>query len=441
MAAHVYWRLKFIESAGSGTSQITEIENHIAVAGANITPVTIAALTITNRAENTLGASALTLIQNGNVDDNSIGITLPFSIRFLGKDYTQVFVGSNSYLTFGVGSNLFSGISASNPPIPAIQISARDNSYQRVYAGSENAGATFRIRYEGTNAGSGTVGSPTMVWEITFTASTPTQILVDIGSNNASAVGSSLITDGFNSKGIYANGVLNTGYTLVSNTANIQSNILEIGSDPTNAFDGSLSTFWQQSSDMRGVIIQWQFATAQDVVEHTIAMHTPVPAKTPKGWVIQSSDDNIVWRIEAVISQQISWTASEKRTFTHANYLLSTVNPTMPNILLANTVAVSASSVFCPLQGKAFTNTKGYTGAKKVITGTVVLNGVAIARTVRAYNRLSGGILGETISDPSTGYFSVDTYGYGDNCYVITLHDTTLLQDYNALIYDLVIPV
>jgi hypothetical protein len=47
-----------------------------------------------------------------------------------------VYVGSNFYTTFGAGSNVYSGIGASNPPLPAIHIGAADRSYKAVYAGA-----------------------------------------------------------------------------------------------------------------------------------------------------------------------------------------------------------------------------------------------------------------------------------------------------------------
>jgi hypothetical protein len=76
-------------------------------------------------------------------------------------------VGSNTYLTFGSGSNNFSSLSASNPALNKIHLGAADNSYQRVATISSGTDYT-RIRYEGTASTSGTAGSPNIVYEATF---------------------------------------------------------------------------------------------------------------------------------------------------------------------------------------------------------------------------------------------------------------------------------
>jgi len=43
-----------------------------------------------------------------------------------------------------------------------------ENSLQRIYFGSEENDTQFRIRYEGTNASSGILGEPNIVWELTY---------------------------------------------------------------------------------------------------------------------------------------------------------------------------------------------------------------------------------------------------------------------------------
>ena len=62
---------------------------------------------------------------------------------------------------------MYSGLSASVPGIPGVHMCAADNSYQRVYYKLDDAN-TMRIRYEGNNSTSGTVGSPTIVYEAVF---------------------------------------------------------------------------------------------------------------------------------------------------------------------------------------------------------------------------------------------------------------------------------
>lgn len=115
-------------------------------------------------------AGGWTGIQNTSADDAFLTINLPFTFYIAGTGYTTTFMGSNSYITFGTGSNDYGNpnpLSATVPPYPKFHFGSADNSYQRVsrYA----LGTDYqRIRYEGTAATSGTVGSPNIVLEITL---------------------------------------------------------------------------------------------------------------------------------------------------------------------------------------------------------------------------------------------------------------------------------
>jgi hypothetical protein len=116
--------------------------------------------------------SGWTGLQNSSSDDANISVTIPtFTIN--STNYTTVFVGSNTYLTFGSGSTAYSSLSATNPPFNKIHIGAADNSYQRVSTISSGTNYT-RIRYEGNASTSGTVGSPGIVYEATFFNKTST---------------------------------------------------------------------------------------------------------------------------------------------------------------------------------------------------------------------------------------------------------------------------
>jgi hypothetical protein len=109
-------------------------------------------------------------IQNVTVDDSFLTINLPFTFYIAGSGYTQTFMGSNTYLTFSAGASEYGqlgALGAARPPVPKFHFGAADNSYQRVSIFS--SGTDYqRIRYEGTAATSGTVGSPNIVLEITL---------------------------------------------------------------------------------------------------------------------------------------------------------------------------------------------------------------------------------------------------------------------------------
>ena len=130
-------------------------------------------------------ASPSPLTFTGGSDDGYWTVPIPFDISFLNTTYNTVYVGTNSYLTFGAGSTVYSGLSASNPPYPKIMISAADNSAQALYYITDGTTPTrtFRMRLEGTNSASGVFGSPTMVTEFTFYESNPSQIDIQTGVN------------------------------------------------------------------------------------------------------------------------------------------------------------------------------------------------------------------------------------------------------------------
>lgn len=184
----------------------------------------------TNITNTLYGTGGLTQIVASSEDDTNVQITAPFTVWFDGSSYSSVFVGSNSYITFGGGSNAYS-VGPSNPPLPAIMIGAADNSYQRVYYGTIDGGATFIIRFEGTSATNGTPGSPNMVWEVRFNNSNQ-NIDVHVGVNNRGIAVSGLKTS--NAWIIQPSGFGNANtsfrFTRTTSISNISLRGLEIGS-------------------------------------------------------------------------------------------------------------------------------------------------------------------------------------------------------------------
>jgi hypothetical protein len=115
--------------------------------------------------------SGWTGLVNFSVDDGFATVPLAFSTWTINSTaYSTAYVGSNTYITFGSGSTVYSGISASNPSLNKFNLGASDNSYQRVQYFSNTTGGQgyTRIRYEGNGSTSGTVGSPGIVYECTF---------------------------------------------------------------------------------------------------------------------------------------------------------------------------------------------------------------------------------------------------------------------------------
>jgi hypothetical protein len=105
--------------------------------------------------------------QNASADDAFRPYTTPFSINVNNTSYSTHNIGSNTYITWGAGSTVFSNISASVPANNKLHMGAADNSYQRVSTFTSGTAYT-RMRYEGNGSTSGTLGSPGIVLEVTI---------------------------------------------------------------------------------------------------------------------------------------------------------------------------------------------------------------------------------------------------------------------------------
>jgi hypothetical protein len=114
------------------------------------------------------GTSGLNLVYNGNDDDNSYTVNLPWAINFLGTNYNSVYVGTNGYITFSSPNSTYGGFSASNPAGPHISIYPADRRLYKLYYAQLDAGtaqARFVIRAEGVDYSNAAV---TYVWEVHF---------------------------------------------------------------------------------------------------------------------------------------------------------------------------------------------------------------------------------------------------------------------------------
>lgn len=152
-----------------------------------------ATATVNTQTSTILGPASLTAsttLSSGTNDDGFWNVALPWPIDFLGTSYTNIFVGTNSYITFGSGATVYSGLGASTPNLPKIMIWAADRSGQRIYSGIEGTvpNRTFRIRFEGSTGTSGTIGSPTHGYEATFYEATPSRIDINMFAGSLTGV-------------------------------------------------------------------------------------------------------------------------------------------------------------------------------------------------------------------------------------------------------------
>ena len=141
----------------------------------------------------------------GNVDDGFYIVPVGWNVNYLGSLYNTIYVGTNGYVTFGDGSNSFSGLNYATPPLPKILICAADNSMQRIWYGYTGAAPNRKlvVRYEGINAlhyndpnnvlpmdspnypnESYQAGIGPMVWEMTFFEDAPQVIELQILANS-----------------------------------------------------------------------------------------------------------------------------------------------------------------------------------------------------------------------------------------------------------------
>ena len=157
-------------------------------------------------------------VQNASQDDSFVQIPLPFTFYFNNTAYQDVFVGSNQYMTFGSGTNVFSGLSSTNPALDKIFLNAADRSFQRVAYINATDFSYVRIRYEGATGTSGTPGSSTVIYEATFfrpanTGMRPTiEFLVGTQNSTGGIVG--LYSAGGTSLSSFASFAANQSYVL-----------------------------------------------------------------------------------------------------------------------------------------------------------------------------------------------------------------------------------
>ena len=173
------------------------------------------------------GTSGLNLVYNGNDDDNSYTVNLPWSINFLGTNYNSVYVGTNGYITFQSGSSTYGGFSASNPPGPHISIYPADRRLYKLYYAEIAAGtaqARFVIRAEGVDYANSAV---THIYEIHFYPGTSYYDVYFVDAPSSGNTGTTGISDGYSyvstfttteSTGIRvnANGTLDVGAPVYS---------------------------------------------------------------------------------------------------------------------------------------------------------------------------------------------------------------------------------
>jgi hypothetical protein len=118
-------------------------------------------------------------------DDTFYDIQLPFPFKFLNRTYSgnDVFIGSNSYVTFGLGSTALS-----MPSMPALLIGSRNNSMRTLSVGPDPLG--WRVRFEGWTSYLSVYRTidcrrpPDIVWELLFMFNSSLELCASEFMNN-----------------------------------------------------------------------------------------------------------------------------------------------------------------------------------------------------------------------------------------------------------------
>lgn len=109
-----------------------------------------------------------------------------------------LFLGTNSYITFGGSSSEYSDLNYDEPLYPKIMVGGDDNSLQKMYYGVTGTAPNrmYVVRYQGTDSTSGDPDNPNMIIEYHFKETNKDQIEIHIvrndrGSGDYSGVASS----------------------------------------------------------------------------------------------------------------------------------------------------------------------------------------------------------------------------------------------------------
>jgi hypothetical protein len=109
---------------------------------------------------------------------------------------------------------------------------------------------------------------------------------------------------------------------------------------------------------------------------------------------------------------------------------------------MANVMSLNAPVVSPGIIAAAITGERGpvVDNVKYFVSGVVKENDVPKRRLVRVYDRVTGKLLNEEYSDAGSGRFNIVVENQSDEVFVMAFDDTAVGDDFNAQVYDLVLP-
>lgn len=112
----------------------------------------------------------------GDYDDDYWALTLPFDAEFQTVLFPDIYVGTNSYVTFGSGSSARNSLDFDNPPNNKIMVAGGDRGCDSMYF--YTSPTEWWIRWEG-NDNYNLNGNP-LIWQIGSTSAAPHIYKLDI---------------------------------------------------------------------------------------------------------------------------------------------------------------------------------------------------------------------------------------------------------------------
>lgn len=158
------------------------------VASASVTAITLA---LTN-----ISTNESLYPNNGTEDEGSWVFTPGWNITYLGTSYPDIFLNTNSYLSFGSIGSGYSVFDGANPPVPKIMVSAGDGRGIRVYSATTGTSPNqiFIIRAELTKDYT-SYGPADMIIEYKFPQANPANIEVHVQTNARALTGTTISID------------------------------------------------------------------------------------------------------------------------------------------------------------------------------------------------------------------------------------------------------
>ena len=268
-----------VDTGISGVYTATELLDQLAVVPESGNRITTAeggissVSTITFEDSNIIGLTNLGAPTVSSVDgvdeydDAYWNVTLPFNISYLGQSYSNIYVVSNSYVTFGSGSTDWL-LDPVEPPIRKIFISAGDRNCDAVYGGvtGTTGSRIYTIRWEGYDGAYGnlTNSGVNTIWEMKFYEAIPEQIDLHVVTNasyRAEFTREELASYGLNMSGPVApyrntamdadiQDAIDEGIIFVGSAGNSSTKIdVELGDDYNNyIIDNGLPIFYHRGS-------------------------------------------------------------------------------------------------------------------------------------------------------------------------------------------------